>query len=225
MPRAAVANKTPSPIAPHPGRVDAPPVALGAAASREDAPLRGYEVVVGVCGGIAAYKTAYLVSALVQRGCGVTVAMTDAAQKFITPLTFQALTARQVFTTLRSEANYHDPQHLRLTEAADLFIVAPATSNMLGKIAHGIADDLVSTMIMSADCPILLAPAANTRMWENPIVQENAAALMKHGYQIIQPGSGWLACRTVGAGRMAEPDEILLEAATILQRKPPRSRR
>lgn len=220
-----MANKTPSPIAPHPGRVDAPPVALGAAASREDAPLRGYEVVVGVCGGIAAYKTAYLVSALVQRGCGVTVAMTDAAQKFITPLTFQALTARQVFTTLRSEANYHDPQHLRLTEAADLFIVAPATSNMLGKIAHGIADDLVSTMIMSADCPILLAPAANTRMWENPIVQENAAALMKHGYQIIQPGSGWLACRTVGAGRMAEPDEILLEAATILQRKPPRSRR
>lgn len=220
-----MANKTPSPIAPHPGRVDAPPVALGAAASREDAPLRGYEVVVGVCGGIAAYKTAYLVSALVQRGCGVTVAMTDAAQKFITPLTFQALTARQVFTTLWSEANYHDPQHLRLTEAADLFIVAPATSNMLGKIAHGIADDLVSTMIMSADCPVLLAPAANTRMWENPIVQENAAALMKHGYHIIQPGSGWLACRTVGAGRMAEPDEILLEAATILQRKAPRSRR
>lgn len=220
-----MANKTPSSTTPATGRVDAPPAALGAAASREDPPLIGYEVVVGVCGGIAAYKTAYLVSALVQRGCGVSVAMTDAAQKFITPLTFQALTARQVFTTLWGEADYHDPQHLRLTEAADLFIVAPATANILGKIAHGIADDLVSTMVMSADCPVLLAPTANTRMWENPIVQENVAMLTKHGYRIVPPGSGWLACRTVGSGRMAEPDQILLEAAALLQRKPPRSRR
>lgn len=220
-----MANKTPSSTPPATGRANAPPAALGAAASREEPPLTGYEIVVGVCGGIAAYKIAYLVSALVQRGCGVSVAMSDAAQKFITPLTFQALTARRVFTTLWGEADYHDPQHLRLTETADLFIVAPATANMLGKIAHGIADDLISTLVMSADCPVLLAPAANTRMWENPIVQQNVAALKRHGYRIVPPTSGWLACRTVGTGRMAEPDAILLEATALLQRKPPRSRR
>ncbi|MBK8268996.1 MAG: phosphopantothenoylcysteine decarboxylase [Planctomycetes bacterium] len=162
--------------------------------------LSGYEVVVAVCGGIAAYKTATLVSALVQRGCGVTVAMTDAAQKFITPLTFQSLTARQVFTSTWDAANYHDPQHLRLTEAADLFIIAPATANVIGKIAGGIADDLVSTMVMSTDCPVLLAPAMNTRMWENPIVQRNMNVLRELNYREVPPGAGWLACRTIGAG-------------------------
>jgi phosphopantothenoylcysteine decarboxylase/phosphopantothenate--cysteine ligase len=186
--------------------------------------LSGYEVVVAVCGGIAAYKTATLVSAMVQRGAGVTVAMTDAAQKFITPLTFQSLSARQVFTSAWDAANYHDPQHLRLTEAADLFIVAPATANMIGKIAGGIADDLVSTMVMSTDCPVLLAPAANTRMWENPIVQRNMKVLREAGYQEVGPGEGWLACRTVGAGRMAEPAEILERVRTLLLTKPPRSK-
>ena len=120
--------------------------------------LAGYEVVVGICGGIAAYKVATLVSSLVQRGAGVTVAMTDAAQKFITPLTFQSLTARQVFTDLWQSENYYDPQHLNLTEKADAFVIAPATANMIGKIARGLADDLLSTMVMSAACPVLLAP-------------------------------------------------------------------
>ncbi|HWL94021.1 MAG TPA: flavoprotein [Phycisphaerae bacterium] len=184
--------------------------------------LNGYEVVVAVCGGIAAYKTAGLVSALVQRGAGVTVVMTDAARKFITPLTFQSLTARQVFTSAWDAENYHDPQHLRLTESADLFIIAPATANIIGKIACGIADDLVSTMVMSTDCPVLIAPAMNTRMWQNPIVERNMKTLREMNYFEAAPGEGWLACRTVGAGRMAEPAEIMEQAGRLLLLKAPR---
>lgn len=184
--------------------------------------LTGYEVVVGVCGGIAAYKTAALVSALVQRGAGVTVAMTAAARHFVGPLTFEALTARQVFTSPWESTAYFDPQHIRLTEGADLMVIAPATANIIGKIAHGLADDLVSTMVMSAACPVLLAPAMNTRMWENPIVQENVKSLSAHGYKMVPPGEGWLACRTVGAGRMAEPDEILVRTIELLKGKPPK---
>lgn len=195
----------------------------GGSRDGDAAELSGYEVVVAVCGGIAAYKTASLVSSLVQRGAGVTVAMTESAQKFITPLTFQALTARQVFTSTWAAEQYHDPQHLRLTESADLFIIAPATANIIGKIACGIADELVSTMVMSTDCPVLLAPAMNTRMWENPIVRRNMSTLRELGYLETPPGEGWLACRTVGTGRMAEPAEILDHARRTLLSKPPRS--
>lgn len=184
--------------------------------------LTGYEVVVAVCGGIAAYKVATLVSRLVQMGAGVTTAMTESAQKFITPLTFESLTARRVYTGLWLTTDHPDPQHLRLTEAADLFIIAPATANIIGKISHGLADDLISTMVLSADCPVLLAPAMNTRMWENPIVQGNVATLKKHEYQMVAPGEGWLACRTIGAGRMAEPETILEAATTLLKKKPPK---
>lgn len=195
--------------------------------SPSDAPrpdeLSGYEIVVAVCGGIAAYKTAMLVSQLVQHGAGVTVAMTAAATKFITPLTFQSLTARQVFTSPWEAQNFHDPQHLRLTEAADLFVIAPATANMIGKIANGIADDLISTMVMSTDCPVLLAPAMNTRMWENPIVQRNLQTLRDAGYHEVPPGEGWLACRTIGAGRMAEPAVIMECAARLLNSRARRS--
>ncbi len=186
--------------------------------------LTDYEVVVGVCGGIAAYKVASLVSALVQRGAGVTVAMTAAAQKFVTPLTFESLTARQVFTDLWHSENYHDPQHLNLTERADLFVIAPATANTIGRIAGGLADDLVSTMVMSADCPVLLAPAMNTRMWQNPIFQANLKKLVSLGYRVVAPGEGWLACRTIGAGRMAEPQEILAESIPLLKQSSPRSK-
>ncbi len=196
-----------------------------AASARPDpSQLTGYEVVVGLCGGIAAYKVASLVSALVQRGAGVTVAMTDAAQRFITPLTFQSLTARQVFTDLWQSENSYDPQHLNLTEAADLFIIAPATANTIGKIACGLADDLLSTMVMSADCPVLLAPAMNTRMWQNPIVQKNLQTLLASGSHMVPPGEGWLACRTIGAGRMAEPQEILEAAVSLLKKSPPRKK-
>ncbi len=171
--------------------------------------LAGCEVVVAVCGGIAAYKTATLVSTLVQRGAGVSVAMTSAAQRFITPLTFESLTGRPVFTSLWEATDTHDPQHLHLSEAADLLVIAPATANMIGKIAGGIADDLVSTLVMSATGPVLLAPAMNTRMWENPVVRENLQLLKNRGYAEVPPEAGWLACRTVGIGRMAEPATIL----------------
>jgi phosphopantothenoylcysteine decarboxylase/phosphopantothenate--cysteine ligase len=179
-------------------------------------------LLVAVCGGIAAFKTAAMVSAAVQRGAGVTVAMTAAAQQFITPLTFSTLTARRVYTGLFDAADCHDPQHLSLTEAADLIIIAPATANIIGKIAHGIADDLVSTLVMAANGPVLLAPAMNTRMWGNAAVRDNLQAISQRGLWVIPPDEGWLACRGVGAGRMAEPEAILAEAAAILAKTAPK---
>lgn len=184
--------------------------------------MRDYEALVAVCGGIAAYKVASLVSALVQRGAGVSVAMTESARRFVTPLTFQTLSGRHVFTSLWESDERHDPQHLTLTERADLFIIAPATANIIGKIAHGVADDLVSTMALSAACPILVAPAMNTRMWANAILQENVQSLARHGLRFVPPEEGWLACRAVGAGRMAEPDRILAEAVVLLRQSAPK---
>lgn len=189
-----------------------------------EARLDGYEVLVAVCGGIAAYKTAALVSRLVQTGAGVTVAMTRSARKFITPLTMEALSGRQVFTNLWTSGQEHDPQHLSLTESADLFIIAPATANIIAKIVHGIADEVVSTMALSAASPVLLAPAMNTRMWENPAVQENIATLRKRGVRLIGPGEGWLACRTVGMGRMSEAEEIFAEASALLRKSPSKNK-
>jgi phosphopantothenoylcysteine decarboxylase/phosphopantothenate--cysteine ligase len=186
--------------------------------------LAGYEVTVAVGGGIAAYKVCTVVSRLVQRGCGVSVAMTQAGMQFVGPLTFQALTARQVFTTMWQTEGYYDPQHLRLTEQADLFLVAPATADLIGKFANGIADDLVTTLMIGRDCPALLAAAMNTRMWENPIVQRNVRTLRELGYAFVDPEEGWLACRTIGRGRMAEPETILAAVEKALKERPPRKR-
>lgn len=188
----------------------------------QPADLTGYELLVGVGGGIAAYKVCHVVSRLVQRGCGVTVAMTEAGTQFITPLTFQALTQRQVFTTMWATAGYHEPQHLSLSEAADLFLVAPATADLMGKFAGGIADDLVTTLMIGRDCPAILAPAMNTRMWENPVVQRNLSTLREFGFGMIEPGEGWLAERSFGRGRMAEPDVIIEAVVRLIQSKPPR---
>lgn len=185
--------------------------------------LAGYDVLVAICGGIAAYKTATLVSRLVQRGAGVSVAMTEAAQRFITPLTFESLTARHVFTSIWNTPDSHDPQHIRLTDECDLMIIAPATANTIGRLAAGLGDDVVTTLALTAGCPILLAPAMNTRMWENRIVQSNLARLAEFGFEQTPPESGWLACRTIGAGRMAEPETILEKAVGLLKRAAPRS--
>lgn len=188
--------------------------------------LDGYEVLLCVTGGIACYKTAALTSRLVQAGAGVSVAMSRAARRFVTPLTFHSLSGRRVFTSLWEANDRHDPQHIGLTERADLMIVAPATANAIGKIAGGIADDLVSTLAMTATatCPILLAPAMNSRMWASPIVQSNLERLRGFGLATVGPNEGWLACRTVGHGRMSEPDEILAAAKEILLRRPPKTR-
>ncbi|GMV95969.1 MAG: phosphopantothenoylcysteine decarboxylase [Phycisphaerae bacterium] len=198
-----------------------PPGGAAGGATRD---LDGYEVAIGVGGGIAAYKVCTVVSRLVQRGCGVSVAMTAAGARFVGPITFQALTARQVFTTLWETPGYYDPQHLRLTESADLYLVAPATADLIGKFAAGIADDLVTTLMIGRDCPAVLAPAMNTRMWENPVVQRNLAVLRELGFVFIEPEEGWLACRDIGRGRMAEPQTILAAVEKSLKSRPPRTR-
>lgn len=197
------------------------PLAGGDAA----ADLSGYELLVAVGGGIAAYKVCYVASRLVQRGCGVTATMTAAGTRFVTPLTFQSLTHRQVFTSMWEAPGYYEPQHLSLAELADLLLVAPATADLIGKFAGGIADDLVTTLMVGRDCPALLAPAMNTRMWENPIVQRNVSTLRELGVSFVGPAEGWLAERSVGRGRMSEPDEIIEAAVRLLKSKPPRQAR
>ena len=178
--------------------------------------LHGKELIVAVCGGIAAYKVADVVSSLVQLGAGVTVCMTAEAQKFITPLTFEALSGRPVHTDTFSLIESSDPQHIALTERADLMLVAPATSNVIAKVAHGLCDDLVSLMICAAACPVVFAPSMNHRMWDHPVAQENVAKLRGFGYRFIGPESGWLACRNVGVGRLSEPKAIVDEVVKLL---------
>lgn len=185
--------------------------------------LRGYEVLVAVTGGIAAYKVCDAVSRLVQRGVGVTVAMTQAARHFVGPLTFQALTGRGVLTDLWSADDSRDVQHIALTARADLLVVAPATADVIGKFAAGIADDMVTTLVISADSPVLLAPAMNERMWKNPIVQRNVQTLKDGGYEFVGPAEGWLACRSIGPGRMVESSELLEAVAALLKARPPKN--
>jgi phosphopantothenoylcysteine decarboxylase len=178
--------------------------------------LKGREVIVAVCGGIAAYKVADLVSKLVQRGAGVTVVMSRGARKFVTPLTFQALSGRPVHTSTFKLLDSSDPQHIGLTERADLMLVAPATNNILAKVAHGLCDDLVSLMVCAAACPVVFCPAMNNRMWAHPVCQENVAKLAGLGYGFVGPEAGWLACRNVGAGRLAEPEMIVERITRML---------
>src|SRR5687768_3073691 len=147
------------------------------AAAAEPMTLKGREIIVGVCGGIAAYKIADVVSKLVQLGAGVTVCMTREAQKFVAPLTFEALSGRKVRTSPFELADPGDTQHIGLTERADLMLVAPATAHTLAKIAHGLCDDIVSLLVAASACPVVFAPAMNHRMWDHPIAQENVAKL------------------------------------------------
>jgi phosphopantothenoylcysteine decarboxylase/phosphopantothenate--cysteine ligase len=168
------------------------------------------EIVVGVSGGVAAFKTAALVSQLVQRNVGVTVVMTAAAHKFIAPATFAALTGRAVATELFDE-RYPLGAHIELAERARLLCVAPATADFLAKAATGAADDLLSTLYLAFSGPVLLAPAMNSAMWAHPAVQRNVQQLAADGVELIGPEEGWLSCRQTGAGRMSSP-EILLAA-------------
>lgn len=195
-------------------------------AESQDKPLVGYETLLCATGGIACYKSADLAGRLVQAGAGVSVAMTEAAARFVTPLTFQTLTGRQVFSSLWTATEDYRCGHLALNERADLMIVAPATANIIAKMACGIADDLVSTLALSAgDCPILIAPAMNTRMLKAQATEANIAALADRGVHLVGPAEGRLACGDSGPGRMAEPDQILAAAIKILKQKPPKGRR
>lgn len=182
----------------------------------QTADLHGRELIVAVCGGISAYKMADVVSKLAQAGAGVTVCMTSAAAKFITPLTFESLSGRPVRTDAWTLADSADPQHIALTERADLMLVGSATANTLARVAHGFCDDLVSLTITAAACPVVFAPAMNDRMWSNPITQDNVSTLRAYGYRFIGPEAGWLACRNVGIGRLSEPAKIVAEVSAML---------
>jgi len=176
------------------------------------------EIVIGVCGGIAAYKTAALVSRLVQAGHGVSVLMTDSARQFVGPVTFEALTGRGVSQQMFAENSFPLGAHIELAQRADLVCIAPATANLLAKAATGLADDLLSTLLLSYTGPVLLAPAMNSAMWEKPSVQRNLRILRDDGFQIVDPEEGWLSCRQTGPGRMAEPETILAAIESVLKK-------
>ena len=167
------------------------------------------EIVLGVTGGIAAYKSADLCSKLVQAGHAVTAVMTEAAERFIGATTFEALTGRPVHRALFSpQEGFHQGEHIGLARRAELVVIAPASADFLAKLALGFADDLLSTLVLATTAPILVAPAMNCEMWAKPAVQRNVAQLRADGVHLVDPGSGWLSCGQVGQGRMAEPAEI-----------------
>jgi len=181
--------------------------------------LKGKKIVLGVTGGIAAYKAAELVRELVRAGAGVYVVMTKGAQAFITPLTFQTLSGNPVITELFSLVEESEIGHISLADRAEVLVIAPATANIIGKIAGGIADDMLSTIVMATKAPVLLAPAMNVHMWENEVLQENVAKLRSRGYHFVDPEAGELACGYEGKGRLAEVPEIVEEIRAILSPK------
>jgi phosphopantothenoylcysteine synthetase/decarboxylase len=167
--------------------------------------------LVGVSGGIAAYKTATLVSRLAQTGVEVTVAMTEAATRFVAPLTFQALSGRPVYTSQWQHVESRDPQHISLARDVDLAIVAPCTMDLMAKLVIGRTDDVVSLILSAIDrssTPVILAPAMNEVMWSQPSTRRNVAQLEADGFELIGPDDGWQACRAVGPGRMTEPEAL-----------------
>ena len=170
--------------------------------------LKGKTVVLGVTGSIAAYKIANLASMLVKLHADVNVIMTRNATNFINPITFETLTGNKCLIDTFDRNFQFNVEHA-LAKRADIFMVAPASANVIGKIAHGIADDMLTTTIMACKCPKLISPAMNTNMFENPILQDNLKILEKYGYELIQPASGYLACGDTGAGKMPEPETLL----------------
>ena len=174
-------------------------------------------IVVGVTAGIAAYKICQLVSSLKKQGNEVHVIMTKEAEKFVTPLTFQTLSSQKVITDMFTVDYTPDVHHISLAKKADLFVVAPATANIIAKIAHGLADDMLTTTFLASTCPKLIVPAMNTNMLNNPITQDNIATCQKYGIHIMCSGAGYLACGDVGAGRLPEPEEIEDAIASIVE--------
>ena len=180
--------------------------------------LTGKCVVLGVTGGIAAYKMASVASALRKAGAEVHVVMTPNATRFITPLTFESLTGQPCVTDTFSREAPHEITHISLATKADLLLIAPATADVIAKLAHGIADDMLTTVVLAARCRKLVAPAMNTAMLENPITQDNIRTLEKYGFEIIQPASGVLACQAVGSGKLPEPEVLTDHIARHLAR-------
>jgi phosphopantothenoylcysteine decarboxylase len=175
--------------------------------------MKGRELIIGVTGGIAAYKSAVLVSQLVQAGAGVSVVMTESATRLIGPKTFEALTGRPVGVDLFGHGAH---PHIELAQSAELVCVAPATANLLAKAAIGLADDLLSTLLLAFCGPVILAPAMNAHMWEKPCVRRNVEQLRADGFHIVDPEEGYMSCRMVGAGRMASPEKLFETITGVL---------
>lgn len=180
--------------------------------------LKGKTVILGVTGSIAAYKAASLASMLVKSGACVHVLMTEHAKNFIHPITFETLTGNRCQSDTFDRNFEFQVEHVELAKRADLVMIAPATANIIGKVAGGIADDMLTTTVMACQCPVLFAPAMNTRMYYNPIVQDNMKKLTEYGYQVIQPDSGYLACGDVGAGKMPEPGTLFARIEYLIGR-------
>jgi phosphopantothenoylcysteine decarboxylase / phosphopantothenate---cysteine ligase len=176
-------------------------------------------LVLGVTGGIACYKAVELVRLLVKDGFVVQVIMTRGAMEFVTPLTFQTLSGMPVATETFNLTQESEIGHINLADNVDLFVIAPATANVIGKVAAGIADDLLTTVLMATKAPVLIAPAMNIHMYENPILQENVRKLRRLGYHFIEPAEGYLACGYEGKGRLPEPEKILEEIRRLLKKK------
>lgn len=182
-------------------------------------PLAGRRVVVAVGGGVAAYKVAALVSRIVRDGAEVRVCMTDSAQRFVGPVTFRGLTNRPVALDMWTDQPVPEAyEHIALARFAEVLVLAPATANTLAKLAHGLADNLVTTTILATEAPVLVAPAMNAAMWKNPVTQANVARLRELGFHLIGPEEGRLGCGETGAGRMSEPEEIYAALVGLLSR-------
>jgi phosphopantothenoylcysteine decarboxylase/phosphopantothenate--cysteine ligase len=171
--------------------------------------LKGKSIVLGVAGGIAVYKACELVRRMVEKGADVHVMMTKAAQEFVTPLSFQALSGHPVHTDLINLTQEQEIGHISLADRADAVVLAPATADLMAKIAHGFCDDLVTTVVCATRAPLILAPSMNVNMWNNAITQENIDKLRKNGCVVIEPDSGFLACGYTGKGRLPEPETII----------------
>ena len=171
--------------------------------------LKGKTVLLGVTGSIAAYKIAYLASALKKLHAQVHVLMTENATNFINPITFETLTGNKCLVDTFDRNFQFSVEHVSIAKQADVVMIAPASANVIGKLAHGIADDMLTTTIMACRCKKIVSPAMNTNMYENPIVQDNIAILQHYGYEVIEPASGYLACGDTGAGKMPEPEMLL----------------
>lgn len=176
-------------------------------------------VVIGVTGGIAVYKALDIISALKKKNIDVKVIMTDSAQKFVTPLAFQSLSQNMVITDMFAEPKAWEIQHISLAQWADLMLIAPATANIIGKVANGISDDMLSTSIMATEAKVIFAPAMNTKMYENKIVQNNIKKLQEYGYEFIEPASGRLACGDIGKGKLADVNHIVERVLEELEEK------
>lgn len=181
--------------------------------------LSGKTVILGITGGIAAYKMANVASALRKSGAQVHCILTKNATNFITPLTFETLTNNRCIVDTFDRNFQYDVAHVSLAKAADLILIAPATANVIAKLAHGLADDMLTTTVLAARCPKLIAPAMNTAMLENPATQENLSTLRRYGFTVIEPATGMLACRDVGSGKLPEPETLVEEINRVLARE------